>query len=206
MTAILKSDQGDEFKLRSGRNIIGRDAYCDIMIIDPYVSRMHAEIFLGNGEATLIDTNSTNGVWVNGRKIHPSTAESLGNGDSIQLGQVRLQVILEMQRVQSTIPPTAVEPSNVVIRQPYAIEEPQQSIQDEVDAILNQRSAQSQSMESGRTNAIVRCPACGGSGRVQEIPYSIHNRSNPCGRCIGRGKPHSMNLYSHEREDLGMID
>ena len=56
------------------------------MFDNPNVSRFHAEVRPSGGEWTLVDTGSTQGVWVNGKSvpsqaIGPQTAATLGRGD-----------------------------------------------------------------------------------------------------------------------------
>jgi pSer/pThr/pTyr-binding forkhead associated (FHA) protein len=65
--------------------IIGRDpAQCDIVILDPNVSRVHAWVTVRKGEVVLIDRGSTNGTYVNQVKTENATLKS---GDIIQLGK-----------------------------------------------------------------------------------------------------------------------
>ncbi len=62
---------------------IGRDPTCEIMLDDPHVSRTHAEILDQDGNLLLKDAGSTNGVFVNGKKI---TEHQLADGDKILIG------------------------------------------------------------------------------------------------------------------------
>jgi pSer/pThr/pTyr-binding forkhead associated (FHA) protein len=49
--------------------IIGRDSACDIMIDDITASRKHAEITKEKGKYYITDLSSTNGTYLNGKKI-----------------------------------------------------------------------------------------------------------------------------------------
>jgi pSer/pThr/pTyr-binding forkhead associated (FHA) protein len=65
--------------------IIGRDpAQCDIVILDPNVSRVHAWVTVKKGEVVIIDRGSTNGTYVNQVKVENATLKS---GDIIHLGR-----------------------------------------------------------------------------------------------------------------------
>jgi pSer/pThr/pTyr-binding forkhead associated (FHA) protein len=65
--------------------IIGRDpTQCDIVILDPNVSRVHAWVTMKKGEVVLIDRGSTNGTYVNQVKVENAALKS---GDIIQLGR-----------------------------------------------------------------------------------------------------------------------
>ncbi len=63
---------------------IGREAGCDLVIPESQVSRVHAEIRYQGGKYVLYDL-STNGTWVNGRRM--SRAHVLSRGDSIKVGE-----------------------------------------------------------------------------------------------------------------------
>jgi two-component system, cell cycle response regulator len=69
----------------TGRTIrLGRDPSCQIILDDPHVSRVHAEIICTDGKQIVIkDAGSTNGVFVNGKKI---TEQALSDGDKILIG------------------------------------------------------------------------------------------------------------------------
>jgi ABC-type multidrug transport system ATPase subunit/pSer/pThr/pTyr-binding forkhead associated (FHA) protein len=69
---------------------IGRDPAADLVLAHPLVSRIHATAHgQPNGTFLLIDLNSTNGTYVNGR---PVKRTSVGEGDIIQIGPYRLFV------------------------------------------------------------------------------------------------------------------
>lgn len=68
---------------------LGRVANTDIMLPYSWVSRKHAMIQREeNGRFNLIDLGSSNGTFINGRRIH--TPLSLQNGDCIGIGSTRL--------------------------------------------------------------------------------------------------------------------
>ena len=82
------SEQSDEFgRVRLQKRIrIGRDPDNDWVIPDLSVSRNHAEIVQTNSDIfELIDLKSTNGTFVNGRKIRRHT---LIVGDVISIGKI----------------------------------------------------------------------------------------------------------------------
>ncbi len=56
-------------RLDSDRVVIGRSKDCDIQVIDPNVSRQHAEITRSGDAYTLVDLGSTNGIEVEGRRV-----------------------------------------------------------------------------------------------------------------------------------------
>lgn len=54
------------------------------------VSRRHALIRPGDSTLYLIDQNSTNGTWVNGQRLMPGRDFPLSDGDSLELGALRM--------------------------------------------------------------------------------------------------------------------
>ncbi len=71
-----------------GTSRIGRSDENDIVLNDPSISRTHAAVEISGGGAMLRDLDSTNGTFLNGRRIR---AEALRDGDELQLGNTRLR-------------------------------------------------------------------------------------------------------------------
>jgi len=67
--------------------LIGRDPQSDLTLDDRRVSRKHAEIRLRLGRYTLYDLQSTNGTFVNGRRIAEKVLE---DGDRLSIGGLEL--------------------------------------------------------------------------------------------------------------------
>lgn len=79
--------EGRRFVLRPGRQVIGRRADNDIVLDDPSVSASHAWITNQRGRCIVMNTLSTNGTFVNDRRIHEAI---LQDGDRIRFGQAEL--------------------------------------------------------------------------------------------------------------------
>jgi len=69
--------------------IIGRALECDISILEPGLSRKHAELDVIGDELILEDLGSSNGTFVNGEKIGKI---SLDEGDVMQFDKVKFIV------------------------------------------------------------------------------------------------------------------
>ena len=76
--------EGRTLLLGSAGLVIGRSRDCDVVVGDENVSRRHAEVRPSGGAWIVRDLGSTNGVKVNGRRIHD--AQPLNPGDSIEIG------------------------------------------------------------------------------------------------------------------------
>jgi hypothetical protein len=71
---------------------VGRGGGCGIVLADDtYVSTLHARLFQQNGEAFVEDLGSTNGTFVNGRRVTSSTR--LKRGDQVQFGQTVAEAV-----------------------------------------------------------------------------------------------------------------
>ena len=81
-----------EVKLTAEPITVGRDPKNDIVLDDRRVSRRHAEVRLRLGRYTLYDLQSTNGTFVNGRRIAEMV---LSDEDRITIGGAELIVRLE---------------------------------------------------------------------------------------------------------------
>ena len=82
---ILNGDRAGEKLGLGGSGIrIGREsAICEIVLENPKVSRLHAEVVSIDGKVMLIDRNSSNGTYVNDQKID---RRFLKDGDIIHFG------------------------------------------------------------------------------------------------------------------------
>lgn len=78
---------GRRFSIRSGRQTIGRLASNDIVVSGPSVSSSHAWITNQQGRCIIMNTLSTNGTFVNDKRIHRAI---LRHGDLVRLGDVEL--------------------------------------------------------------------------------------------------------------------
>jgi two-component system, NtrC family, sensor kinase len=76
-------DQGIRIELEGTVFQLGRDSSNTIQLHDSEVSRHHAEIRRREGDFVLSDLNSSNGTYVNGKRIEQHKLES---GDQVQAG------------------------------------------------------------------------------------------------------------------------
>jgi len=75
------------YDLASPLTMLGRGTDCDLRLVDPGVSRHHAELRVEGEEVVLVDLGSTNGTFVNGEPIRRIT---LADGTRVTLGRTTL--------------------------------------------------------------------------------------------------------------------
>lgn len=66
---------------------LGRGSACEIRFMESSVSRRHAELRRVREGWLVVDRGSTNGTWVNGRRV---ARAHVGDGDELQLGDARV--------------------------------------------------------------------------------------------------------------------
>jgi len=84
---LVSVTDNKQFMLRKERISIGRSPENDIVIENNRVSRHHAEIALQGNEFYIADKGSSNGVWLNGKKINEPAR--LTHDDRISIGGLK---------------------------------------------------------------------------------------------------------------------
>ena len=108
---------GKDVELPTGVYNIGRKEDCDLVIPNQVVSSHHATIEPKNGQWILSDLDSANGTLVNGQKIKTT---QLKHGDTMEIGGIRMGVIL-VERPAAAKPPVApVSPPTAPVAAPAA--------------------------------------------------------------------------------------
>jgi adenylate cyclase len=93
MALVLVSDSGDRRFPLTGRPgfIVGREPSCTLPILDPAVSRRHAELRVTEaGTIDVQDLESRNGTWVNGARVQRATVVP---GDTLAFGTVAFTLL-----------------------------------------------------------------------------------------------------------------
>lgn len=76
--------KGKRIDLPSGRSTLGRDSTNNIIVNDDSVSLVHARLVEKDGEWRVLNLLSTNGTWVNNKKVSDG---ALRDGDTVCFGQ-----------------------------------------------------------------------------------------------------------------------
>ena len=107
------------FEVSKDVTTLGRDISNDIVLNDRETSRHHLRLMRAGDTLTIEDLGSTNGTFVNGKRV--SGVTPLQNGDMIGLGET-VTLALETVSAGADIPPSA--PSNLGDLLPPAIPSP----------------------------------------------------------------------------------
>lgn len=86
---VLRSKHGT-FELSEGESLVGRSRSCQVVVKDPSVSRSHALLTLREGALTVKDLSSSNGTYINGKRVQGQT--DLAAGDRLTLGETHLDL------------------------------------------------------------------------------------------------------------------
>ena len=108
----LVDGQGQHLRLHRGITQIGRDPDNELIANVAQVSRHHAEIRYDGMAWNVMDLNSTNGTFVNDRRVWPGQPLKLQAGDLLRFGpnvvyRVTTTVVKPQSGSDTTLPPTA---------------------------------------------------------------------------------------------------
>ncbi|MDT7834821.1 GGDEF domain-containing protein [Aquabacterium sp. OR-4] len=85
------AETGRRLVLEPGSSVIGRGHGASLYLDDPNLSRRHAELQVSAQGICLRDLGSSNGSWVNGRRIEQP--QWLADGDRVCLGKLQLRFL-----------------------------------------------------------------------------------------------------------------
>ena len=92
MWILQGSEPETTFRLRTGAvKTVGRAPRADFIVDAALVSRLHCRITAGTDRLEVVDLKSTNGTYVNGKRIDKA---HLGDGDRLRLGRVELTIVM----------------------------------------------------------------------------------------------------------------
>ncbi|RME16900.1 MAG: FHA domain-containing protein [Bdellovibrio sp.] len=102
--------EGDLFEMKGVSWTVGRDEECSIQISHPNLSRKHFEISKEEEKYYLIDLKSSNGTYVNDKKVDPDKPVEIKSGDTIRVKrllfsfEIRNQQQIRMLQEQNASP------------------------------------------------------------------------------------------------------
>jgi S-DNA-T family DNA segregation ATPase FtsK/SpoIIIE len=119
LEVIRGENVGETYKVRLTTRI-GRERDNDVVILDPKMSRYHAQISMDAGRWMLADLGSSNHTYLNGVAINEPTP--LQAGDRISLGETEL--ILKLPGQSVTEPVAAKAASSPIVTPPPVSAQP----------------------------------------------------------------------------------
>lgn len=82
---------GAEFPLDTEEMLVGREVECSITLDSGHISRYHAKISLVGGDVVVEDLRSTNGTFINGRRI--SSPQTISVGDELRFHEIPFRLV-----------------------------------------------------------------------------------------------------------------
>jgi pSer/pThr/pTyr-binding forkhead associated (FHA) protein len=77
-------------ELPTGAYTVGRSD-ADIVVGDPFISRVHAELRVSAAGIEITDKSSTNGTFINDKRLSANAGQALAVGDVLRFGQTDVQ-------------------------------------------------------------------------------------------------------------------
>ena len=116
MSFVLVSPEGDRrFTLEDNAALIaGRELTCGLSILDPRVSRRHAEVRSCATEVAVTDLGSRNGTWINGERVEQGSAHA---GDIVAFGGVSFMVVDSAAELAGSMYRPALSTSPTIVRE-----------------------------------------------------------------------------------------
>jgi len=91
-SVVLTDERGTELRAvpLAGPVQVGRSESCQIVLADTFASSVHARLFDLDGAWFVEDLDSTNGTYLNDRRV--STPAELKVGDRLRIGRTMLEI------------------------------------------------------------------------------------------------------------------
>lgn len=83
---VRGTPQGQRYFLTQAEMTVGRDPSADISIADQSISRKHAKLEKRDGKILISDLGSSNGSFINDKKLNPNEPTQLAKEDMVKLG------------------------------------------------------------------------------------------------------------------------
>lgn len=174
MGKLITPDGTREFPLKSGANTVGREN-ADVLLAHNTVSRNHATVTVEDGHTFVEDAGSTNGTYVDGKKLGPEDKIELNDGSDVVFGSFSLKYEAPAKTDEAELE-AAAEPDETGEAPEAEVESPAEASEPEA-AAGEQEMAASEAVEVA---AVGRLVAKDGS-----CSFDIHEGTNTVGRREG---------------------
>src|ERR1043166_336 len=110
LVTLRGPDMGRHFTLQPECTTLGRQADCHVCLAGKQVSRQHAQIVIDGSQHFVEDLGSSNGTFLNGRRLPPRSRVVLTDRDTVQIGPYLLR-LREPRNGNGSDPPLVVRES-----------------------------------------------------------------------------------------------
>jgi serine phosphatase RsbU (regulator of sigma subunit) len=104
-------ETGKSFPLSQDRTTLGRNTDCAIPLVGKQVSRQHAFLYHQDGKYYVQDLGSSNGTFLNGKRLTPHVASVLTESDTFQIGPY----LFALRQVAAA--PARADDASIVVRE-----------------------------------------------------------------------------------------
>lgn len=86
----------EEIRITKDSFVIGKkqDSVDAVISFNPMISRLHCRVMRQDGVYYISDMGSSNGTYVNGKRLTPNVFQRLSNGDIVRLANAEFRVII----------------------------------------------------------------------------------------------------------------
>jgi pSer/pThr/pTyr-binding forkhead associated (FHA) protein len=89
MPTLRSVSGGPDIAVNHPLVLVGRHPQCDARLDSGWVSRWHCVLADDRGEVVVRDLGSTNGTWINGRRVERGRLKA---GDEMSVGHIRYRL------------------------------------------------------------------------------------------------------------------
>ena len=172
LVPVEKKDRLNEAVIFQKRILIGSSDHCNLSILHPSVSVIHAVIEVSDSGGKVYDMNSTAGTKVNGNKI---ICQEVKVGDKISFGDQEF-IFQDFERAQSQLPPVMSPGAGVETAIPDPVPSPPSSSSESVTAMPAKSPPvppPAVSTGEGKVSYVEKSPPTGPSKNFQINPQDI---------------------------------
>lgn len=89
---LYDTDTNQDIEFQKVKFDVGRSLDCELQIDNNYISQIHASFYYENSYWFIMDKGSTNGTWLNDKKLEPNKKYELYSDDVINFAHIKIFV------------------------------------------------------------------------------------------------------------------
>lgn len=103
---LFDPDANQNIEIRKTRLDVGRNPDCDLFLDNSGISRIHASFYYEINKWFIMDKDSTNGTWLNNKKLEHNKKYQLTEDDIINFAGIKNYIFYKSDFYETTIPNT----------------------------------------------------------------------------------------------------